>query len=65
MLKLINEFSKIAKYKINIEKLVAFYIPITNYQKQKLRKQSHLQLHKKIKYPGVNYPLFKEVRDLY
>ena len=41
---LINELSEVAGYKINIQKSVAF--PYTmNYQKEKLRKQSHLQLH--------------------
>ena len=34
-----------------------------NYQKEKLRKQSHLQLHQKNKYIGIN--LTKEVKDLY
>ena len=34
---LISELSKLAKYKINIQKLVAFYTPIINYQKEKLR----------------------------
>ena len=43
----INEFSKVTRYKINTQKSVAFYILITNYQKEKLRKQSHLQSHKK------------------
>ena len=38
---LINEFNKVAGYKINKHKSVAFYILI-NYQKKKLRKQSHL-----------------------
>ena len=43
----INEFSKVTRYKINTQKSVAFYILTTNYQKEKLRKQSHLQSHKK------------------
>ena len=30
LLELINEFSKVAGYKINIQKSVAFYMPITN-----------------------------------
>ena len=30
VLELINEFSKVAGYKINIQKLVAFYMPIMN-----------------------------------
>ena len=39
----INEFIKVARYKINIENFVVFI----NYQKRKLRKQSHLKLHQK------------------
>ena len=38
-----------------------FYTPIINYQIENLRKQSHLQLHKK--YLGIN--LFKDVKDLH
>ena len=34
-----------------------------NYQKEKARKQFHLQLLKTIKYLGIN--LTKEVKDLY
>ena len=43
--------------------LLRFYMLIMNYQKEKLRKQSHLQLHKKNKYLGIN--LTKETKDLY
>lgn len=38
----INEFSKVARYKINIQKLIVFPYTITSYQKEKLRKQSYL-----------------------
>ena len=38
LLKLINEFSKAAGCKINIQKCVAFYTLITKYQKEKARK---------------------------
>ena len=47
LLELINDFNKVAGYKINVQKLVAFYTPIMNYQKGKLRKESRLQLHQK------------------
>ena len=47
LLGLINEFSEVAGYKINIQKSVAFYMPIMNYQKVKLTKQSHSQLFQK------------------
>ena len=39
LLELINEFSKVAGYKINIQKsVVLFYMPIMNDQKEELRK---------------------------
>ena len=38
LLEWINEFSKIAGYKINISNQLHFYMPIVNYQKRKLRK---------------------------
>ena len=45
LLQLTNEFSKVAGYKINIQKsVVLFYTLITNFQKEKLRKQSYLPL---------------------
>ena len=33
LLKLINEFSKVAGYKINVQKFLPLYTPIINYQK--------------------------------
>ena len=42
----INEFSKVAGYKINTQKSVAF-LYTKNELSEKLRKQSHLQLHQK------------------
>ena len=42
LLELTNDLSKVAGYKINIQKSVVFYIPKMNCQKGKLRKQSHL-----------------------
>ena len=38
LLEVINEFIKVAGYKTNIQKSFAFYMPIMNYQKGKLRK---------------------------
>ena len=45
-----NKFSKVAGYKINIQNSVALLYTM-NYQKEKFRKQSHVQLHKKNKIP--------------
>ena len=47
LFEVINEFSKVVGYKVNIQKSVAFLALKMNYQKKKLRKQSHLQLHQK------------------
>ena len=47
LLELINEFGKVAGYKINIQKSVAFLYTNMKYQKEKLRKQSHLLTHQK------------------
>ena len=47
LLELIKEFSNIAGYKINTQNQLHFYTLITHYQKEKLRKQSHLQLYQK------------------
>ena len=46
LLELIDEFSKVAGYKINIKKPVTF-LHIKNFQKEKARKQFHLQLCQK------------------
>nr|KAF6437971.1 hypothetical protein HJG59_008686 [Molossus molossus] len=42
LLDLINEFGKVAGYKINIKKSTAFLYTMMNSQKEKLKKQSHL-----------------------
>ena len=47
LLELINEFGKVAGYKINIQKSLAFLYTNMKYQKEKLRKQSHLLSHQK------------------
>ena len=45
LLEVINEFGKVAGYKINIQKSVSFYALTMKYQKKKLRKNYHLQSH--------------------
>ena len=44
LLELIREFSKVAGYKINTQKSLAFYILTMKNQKEKLRNQSHSPL---------------------
>ena len=39
--------AKLKDEKLIYKNLLLFYTIITNYQKEKLRKQSHLQLHQK------------------
>ena len=47
LLELINEFGKLAGYKINAINLLHSYTLTTKDQKEKLRKQSHLPLQQK------------------
>ena len=42
LIELVNEFSKVVGYKLNIQKSVAFYTLIMNHQKEKVKKKSHL-----------------------
>ena len=51
LLGLINEFSKVAVYKISMHKSVVFYILIINYQKEKVKKKICLKSHKTNKIP--------------
>ena len=44
LLELINEYSKVAVYKINTQKSLHSYTVIMRKQKEKLRKQSHSPL---------------------
>ena len=47
LLEVTSKLSELAGYKINIQKSAVFLYTNNNYQKEKLRKQSHLQLHQK------------------
>ena len=47
VLELINEYSKVAGYKINTQKSLAFLYTIMRKQKEKLRKQFHSPLKQK------------------
>ena len=63
-LELINEFSKVAGYKINIQKSVVFLYTNNKVSEREFKEQSYLPLHQKqIKYLRIN--LTKEVKDLY
>ena len=47
ILELINEFGKVARYKINAQKSLAFLYVMTKNLKGKLRKHSHVPLQQK------------------
>ena len=47
LLSLSNEFSKVSGYKLTHRNLLHFYTLVTQYYKEKLRKQSQLSLHQK------------------
>lgn len=47
LLELTNEFGKVAEYKINVQKSVAFLYTDNKIADEKLRKKSHLQLHQR------------------
>ena len=62
ILELINEFGKVAGYKVNIQKLVAF-LYTNKYQKEKVKKKSGLKSHPPpTKYPGIS--LTKEAKPI-
>ena len=51
IVEVINEFSQVVGYTVNKQNSFCFYSIIMNYQKEKLRKQSHLQLLQNNKIP--------------
>ena len=55
-------FGRVAGYKINTQKSVAFLYNKQKIIRKELKKQSHLPLHQK-EYLGTNLP--KEIKDLY
>ena len=64
LLELINEYSKVAGYKINTQKSLAFLY--TNNEKAERETKETIPLTiamKRIKYLGINLP--KETKDLY
>ena len=60
----INEFSKVAAYKINIQKSVAFLYTNNKLSEREIKKMIPFTItSKRIKHLGIN--LTKEVKDLY
>ena len=61
---LINEFSKVVGYKINIQKSVAFLYTNSELTEREIKKTiTFIIASKRIKYLGIN--LTKDVKDLY
>ena len=64
LLELISEYSKVAGYKINTQKSVAFLYTNSKLREREIRKTiPFTKASKRIKYLGIN--LTKEVKDLY
>ena len=63
LLKLINQFSKVAGYKVNIQKSVAFLYSNRNIRKRKLKKKKAFKNHiqKQKQNLGINFT--KKVKD--
>lgn len=62
---MINEFSKAAGYKINIQKSTAFLYTNNKATEREINKViPFITAPKRIKYPGINL-ITKEVKDLY
>ena len=64
LLELISEFSKVARYKINAQKSLAFLYTNNEKSESKIKESIPLTiLTKRIKYLGINLP--KETKELY
>ena len=63
-LELITEYSKVAGYKINTQKSLAFLYTKNEKSEREIKESIPFTFAtKRIKYPGINLP--KEVKDLY
>ena len=64
LLELINEFSKVAGYKINMQKSLAFIYTNNKKSEREIKETIPFTIAtKRIKYLGINLP--KEAKDLY
>ena len=64
LLELINEFSKVERYKINAQKSLAFLYTNNKKSERKFKEIIPFTITtKRIKYLGINLP--KEAKDLY
>ena len=64
LLELINEYSKVAGYKINTKKSLGFLYPNNEKTEREIKRKIPFTVAmKRIKYLGINIP--KETKDLY
>ena len=63
LLELINEYSKVARYKINTQKSLAFLYTNNEKTERELKETIPFTIATKIQYLGINLP--KETKDLY
>ena len=63
LLELINEYSKVAGFKINTQKCLAFLYTNNEKTKREIKETIPFTIVMKIKYLGINLP--KETKDLY
>ena len=64
LLELISEFSKVARYKINTQKSLAFLYTNNEKSEREIKESIPSTIAtKRIKYPGINLP--KETKELY
>ena len=63
LLELINEYSKVAGYKINTQKSLAFLYTNNEKTEREIKETIPFTIATKIKYLGINLP--KETKDLY
>ena len=65
LLKLIREFSKVAEYKINIQKSVSFLYTNNEPSEREIKRIPCTTASKRIKYQYLGINLTREVKDLY
>ena len=63
LLELISEFSKVAGYKINTQKLLAFLYTNNEKSEREINESAPFTIAKRIKYLGINLP--KKMKELY
>ena len=64
LLELFNEFGKVARYKINAQKALAFLYPNNERSEREIKETIPFTIAtKRIKYLGINLP--KEAKNLY